>query len=221
MTFIHDYLRQGDNFIDAGANIGLYTLLAASIIGPRGHIDAFEPAESTANRLIEQIELNKLKNTVVHRVAVSNLNHTVEFGFSAEDATAHIRRDTEIQGHGHLINSIRLDDHLHGNIYAMGKMDIEGAEFMALQGAKNMLANCNPPVWQLEMAGYSNCYGVTTNQVIEQLAQAGYDCAIYDPIKQSLYFTDQPWEYGVQNVLAIARPAREKVFQRLQSNIPA
>src|SRR6266542_1227032 len=39
MTFMCRYLRQGDRFIDGGANVGAYTLLAASLVGPTGSVD--------------------------------------------------------------------------------------------------------------------------------------------------------------------------------------
>ena len=44
MGFMKDYLRPGDNFIDGGANIGLYTILAASLVGNNGKVVAFEPS---------------------------------------------------------------------------------------------------------------------------------------------------------------------------------
>lgn len=46
MTFMQRYLRPGDGFIDAGANVGLYTLLAAKLVGPTGAVHAFEASPS-------------------------------------------------------------------------------------------------------------------------------------------------------------------------------
>ncbi|HSN66264.1 MAG TPA: hypothetical protein VLS94_06460, partial [Fusibacter sp.] len=53
MRFVQRYLRPGDNFIDIGANIGEYTLLACSIIGDSGSVSAFEPVPKTVDRLKE------------------------------------------------------------------------------------------------------------------------------------------------------------------------
>jgi hypothetical protein len=43
MRFMKDYLRKGDGFIDVGANIGAYTLLAASLVGSSGRVDSIHP----------------------------------------------------------------------------------------------------------------------------------------------------------------------------------
>src|SRR4029079_6403356 len=58
MTFIKRYLRPGDAFIDAGANVGIYTLFAAQLVGPSGSVIAFEPDPGAADRLRENVDRN-------------------------------------------------------------------------------------------------------------------------------------------------------------------
>src|SRR5205807_2686497 len=62
MKFLQAYLRRGDNFIDVGANTGVYSIFASGSIGPEGHIDAFEPLERTAARIEEQAAINHLQS---------------------------------------------------------------------------------------------------------------------------------------------------------------
>ena len=50
MNFIRRYLRAGDTFLDIGANIGVYSLLAASRVGPSGRVVAFEPAKQASKK---------------------------------------------------------------------------------------------------------------------------------------------------------------------------
>ncbi len=225
MKFLQAYLRSGDHFLDIGANSGVYSVLACAYVGPTGSVDAFEPHERTALRIEEQAALNGLDNLRVHRMAVSDQDGSMAFGFSRSDATLHLRRPGEMAAEASgeardevaQVRSITLDNFAGYQQYAAAKMDIEGAEPMALAGAAERLKQANPPVWLLELAGYSTCYGISSEDVVRQLAAAGFDCAIYHPESATLHYTDEPWRQGVQNVLAIARAHREAVAQRLKS----
>lgn len=215
MKFMQAYLRPEDGFLDVGANTGVYAILAASCIGNRGVIDAFEPVERTAARLEEQAAMNGLARMRVHRFAVCDQNAKVEFGFSDNHATMHLRRpsdDAEAMPH---VETVTLDAFEPYGQYALGKMDIEGAEPMALRGAVERLRQANPPVWLLELAGYSTCYGVSSDDIVQQLAESGFECAVYRPATNHLQYTGAPWELGVQNVLAVATTHRCFVEQRL------
>jgi FkbM family methyltransferase len=215
MKFLLAYLKPEDNFLDVGANAGVYSVLAAACVGTGGCIDAFEPMEDMAGRIEEQAELNGLENIRVHRLVVGDRNGTVQFGFSASDAMRHIKRAMETVPHGIQMQSIRLDDFEPWKRYALGKMDIEGAEPLALMGCTHRLGQANPPVWLLELAGYSTLYGITSDEVITLLDAAGYACAIYEPECQRIVYTGKPWDHGVQNVLAISKAHRSFVEGRI------
>lgn len=217
MKFIQAYLWPGDNFLDVGANVGVYTILAASCIGETGSVDAFEPMEATARRIEEQIALNKLDNVEVHRFAVSNQNQIVDFGYADNSAMMHMQRDGESEEEAMHVQGIRLDDFKPGKRYAMGKMDIEGAEPLALQGGLNRLAEANPPVWLLELAGYSKFYGMDSDEVIRFLKSNEFECGIYYPETRQVIYTDQPWNLGVQNILAISKAHKDEVMRRIQT----
>ena len=218
MKFLQAYLRPGDNFLDIGANSGVYSILAGAYVGAQGHIDAFEPSGRTASRIEEQAALNGFGNITVHRLAVSDRDGELDFGYSNADATMHLRRDGEAEAGGSRVRSTSLDAFAPYLPYAAGKMDIEGAEPLAMQGAAQRLRDANPPVWQLELAGYSNLYGVTSDEFVWRLSAAGYDCAVFAPAEGVLEYTETPWNLGVQNVLAISRRHKAKVEERLASN---
>ena len=59
------FLRPGDTFVDIGANIGIFSLLAARIVGPSGRVIAFEPVPITLEKLRANILLNDLQNITV------------------------------------------------------------------------------------------------------------------------------------------------------------
>jgi FkbM family methyltransferase len=217
MKFLQAYLRPGDHFLDIGANTGVYSILASAYIGEAGHIDAFEPFERTARRVEEQAALNGLRNVSVHRFAVCDRDAEVGFGYSGTDATMHLQRPGEGEAGAVRVKGVRLDSFEPYRAYAVGKIDIEGAEPLAFEGARDRLAAANPPVWLLELAGYSRLYGVSSDEVLERLALAGYDCAVFHPGANRLEYTTAPWELGVQNVLAISRQHAAQVGARLAS----
>jgi FkbM family methyltransferase len=215
MKFIRAYLRPGDHFLDIGANCGVYSVMAADCVGKGGSVDAFEPMEGAARRIEEQARLNAFENVRVHRLAVGARDEFVDFGFSSNDAMMHLRRPAE-RDHGAIqVKSVRLDGFQSYGHYAMGKMDIEGAEALALQGASQRLRDSNPPVWLLELAGHSNHYGTSSSGIIAHLEERGYDCAIFDSGRGSVRYTNEPWAHGALNALFIARSHRECVEARL------
>ena len=212
MQFMKAYLKPGDAYLDIGANIGTYSLFAVSLVGNSGSIDAFEAAPKTADKLKKQITHNQLDQIRLHRVAVSDKNGDIIFEATTDDCTAHIALDQSDKGNLEKIKTVRLDDHLNPAIdYAMGKMDIEGAEILALKGATKMLAKANPPIWQLELAGYSNRYGYRSDQVLDYLKSFDYHCAIYDSQAKKVVFIEKPWQSGYQNILAIHHTIKAKL----------
>lgn len=209
MQFMKSYLKPGDAYLDIGANIGTYSLYAASLVGDSGVVDAFEASPETADKLQKQITLNQLEQVNLHRVAVSDKNGEIDYDLTGDDCTAHISFGESDNDDLKKIKAVRLDDYLNPALkYAMGKMDIEGAEILALKGAEKMLAQANPPVWQLELAGYSNRYGYRSDQVLDYLNGFDYHCAVYDSVEKKIHFIDKPWESAHQNILAIHQSAR-------------
>jgi len=65
-------LAAGDVFLDIGAHIGYFTVLAARLVGPTGHVYAFEPSPTTYQRLQKNVELNSFSNVTAFEVAVGD-----------------------------------------------------------------------------------------------------------------------------------------------------
>jgi FkbM family methyltransferase len=77
MRFLLAYLQAGDTFVDVGANIGLYSLLATSVPGVRSA--AFEPSRLARDRLVENVELNDLSSAIdVEPTAIGESEGTVQ-----------------------------------------------------------------------------------------------------------------------------------------------
>jgi FkbM family methyltransferase len=215
MRFILDYLRPGDTFVDAGANAGLYTLLAASVVGETGWVHAFEPNELMAERLRELAALNAAQNISVHVLGLAEYDGEISFVDTGDDCTAHIPGDSVSQSTTQ-IPVTRLDTQLADKDIAMAKFDIEGYEPLAIRGAQKLTENANPPVMLIEMAGYSQRHGISTSDFIQELDEIGYLTATYDPERRELIPTVTPWEIPVENVIAVAKSRLDDVAGRLR-----
>lgn len=217
MLFIRRFLRAGDSFIDGGANIGVYSLLAASIVGPTGRVDAFEPDAVAASRLRENIELNGLTNVHVHEAALSDTPGRIRFA-QGLDVSNRMVSSNEAGLQTADVEAVRLDDSLEpGARYMMAKLDVEGAEIAALRGAEQHLDAGNPPVWQLEaMERQLRKLGTSRKEVVSLLRQHGYGFASYDARNRRLKRLDDVAPTDA-NFLAVHYSAQETVLQRVTS----
>ena len=218
MRFLQRYLRAGDVFVDVGANVGLYTLLAASLVGKEGVVHAFEPGRKVCQRLRENVALNGLAQVRVHELAVSDRDGPLSLSMGADDCMNFLTSDSEAAGAPAVaVQGVTLDAFLGQGPLAMAKLDIEGAEPLAIRGASGLMRSGNPPVVQVEMDGFSDRYGMPTHQTISLLRDLGYDVGVYQPEQNRILYTDEPWKQRTPNVLAVHRGRRQEVEQRLQS----
>lgn len=69
-TLIAGSLRAGDVFLDIGANIGYYSLMASRLVGESGRVYAFEPIPENAHKILAAVQLNGIRNIYVNQSAV-------------------------------------------------------------------------------------------------------------------------------------------------------
>jgi len=137
-TLILKSLSEGDVFIDVGANIGYYSILAGKIVGEKGQVIALEPVPNTVKVLDLNIKLNNLKNIrVIPEAAWSNsslLNIYLPGGYYGWASPV------KWHGSNFLVNATSLDD-VSKKISAIKllKIDVEGSEYQVLMGAKETL----------------------------------------------------------------------------------
>ena len=216
MNFIKKYLRPGDAFIDIGANVGVYTLLAASLVGKTGTIDSFEPVPSTFKRLQENINLNLISFAKLHPYALGENSSLISFTSDLDEVNhAVIFRENEtyeskklIEVQCHPIEEILPST----KSYAMAKIDVEGLELSVLKGATQMLSQHNPPVLALEINGSSERYNHSASDIINFLNKYDYHPVIYDVKTNSLSFDFEIWD----DVLFIHREFIDFVVDRIK-----
>lgn len=138
---IRDLLHRGDTFVDAGANIGFYSVLAARRVGPEGRVIAVEMMPDTAQILREHFQMNKVANaSVVERALCESEGGTleahVEKGKFGRASITQGKRGESILVRTTTLNNVLRDA---GPVTLM-KMDLEGAEHVALNGATEVLS---------------------------------------------------------------------------------
>ena len=180
--YICSQLHPGMDFVDIGANIGYYTLIAAKRLFASDRVHAFEPDNDNFERLKRNVELNEMTNVELNRLAVSNSSGRATFYSSNQGRNRGIGglRQTE-KGSQVAVTckTVRLDEYFSErfpsrlNKVGLVKIDIEGAEFLALQGAQSLLEN--RPVLVIEACDVlTQRFGYTTLELRQWLRQYGY-----------------------------------------------
>lgn len=133
------YVKKGQCVIDIGANIGYYTLLAASLVGDKGKVYAFEPHPQNHNLLVNNVTENHYNNVIIYQNAVTNENKHIQLNIGIDQGTHSIENTRGTTGQSISIDGCTLDDLFQGKVKPdVIKMDIEGAETKALIGMRKM-----------------------------------------------------------------------------------
>lgn len=150
--FILTQLKAGNVFLDIGANVGYYTLLAAEIVGEGGRVHAFEPIPSNCATLREMVAENRLINVEINQVAVSDGCEETTTLYLREGADssglASIARSPTAKNLPISVSTTSLDNYVREKgvkHISLIKLDIEGAEPLAVRGGTALLASADAP----------------------------------------------------------------------------
>ena len=138
-SILRQQLRAGMQVVDGGANIGIYSMFMAGLIGPQGRVHSFEPAPDnflrleSATKQRDNIVCNQAALGSSSRSAFLYLSSEVNVDHRAYETADHVRQAVPIR-------FVALDDYFpSGTRVDMIKMDIQGFEFAALQGAARVI----------------------------------------------------------------------------------
>jgi FkbM family methyltransferase len=222
--FLRAFLRPGDIFVDVGANVGLFTLLAARYVGTAGRVYAFEPCRHTYERLLDNVALNRYANVSCHQLGLSDscqpLSMTVSLdGFDAWNSvaipTAGASFTTET------VNATTWDDfaeahEIVGRV-AMMKIDVEGWESRILGGGSQSLSRDDAPVLQVEFTEQNmRGAGSSCANLYRTLEMLGFRIFTYDTRNRRLVHDPLRESYPYLNLIASKNP--EWVTARLKQH---
>jgi len=153
---LQQHMPAGGTFIDVGAHVGWYSLHAAKVLGPSGHVIAVEPNPATLAKLNANIAANGDGNVIaVAPVACSDAEGTLtlyaaprsntgESSLSKANASQEGQVSAAVQ-----VRARRLDDIIQEAKLArvdLIKIDVEGADLLVLKGAAGTLDRYRPVV---------------------------------------------------------------------------
>jgi FkbM family methyltransferase len=195
---VREGLKPGYCVIDIGANIGYFTLLAASIVGKKGTVYAFEPEPTNFHFLCKNIELNDYDMVVPFQKAVSNTSGTVKLYLANErDTGAHTLREhhemeyfnTKAYGKFVEVEAVKLDEVVSEIKKPVDfiKMDMEGSEANAFAGMKRILGgNRNLKIltefYPLALREMGNSPEQFAREI---LVDCGFSCFVVDELRTS------------------------------------
>ncbi len=174
MAFVLHLLRPEDAFVDIGANVGSYTVLASAAVGCRSV--AFEPAPASFAWLQRQLTLNN----VVDRVTAHQVALGAEVGilqFSLDQGPMNRVVDAAYAGASQPVPVLPLDAVPAMRQACCWKLDVEGHEQAVLAGAERTLREAPPAAILCEDRSVG---------VAERMAIGGFEPCAYDPWSRSL-----------------------------------
>lgn len=172
--------------LDIGANIGIYTIPASHIVGKRGHIYSFEPVPENFDLLTRNVALNNLKNVTLINNAIGSKPGKVKMSIVKDSlATHHITKGSK---DGLEVDVITIDNFVKKNKLKVDvvKMDIEGYEGFAIDGAANLLKRKNLILITEFSADFIQRSGKEPSIVAKKLYKSFLNCYTIDEEKLTL-----------------------------------
>lgn len=196
-TYLGAILRDGDVFVDVGAHVGWFSMLAASLVGPTGQVWSFEPGRANHAQLVDHVAMNGFAHVRPVQAAVGSTGGIVTLHVHAGHDGGHAIRP-EVERGASLPADIALQpawctsldaffgDRTLGTVRAI-KIDVEGFELEVLRGAQDFLARHQVPavIAEINHQCLASC-GTDEHAVRAFMDAQGYDTNFFHPTQPML-----------------------------------
>lgn len=220
-AFIQRSVQPGMCCLDVGSNIGLVAVNLARRVGPTGKVHCFEPLPHLLDRLRTHVERNQYQKIVrIHPLALSNKTGTALINMADDLLPNQGMASLVVAGHPDLqrhleVQTVTLDEFSAAERVeriALIKMDVQGAEPLVLEGARETLKRDMPDllmeVSPLDLASL----GKTSRDLIAQLEGLDYRCYLLTnggTVGAQMSASDTPKDLWVDNVYCRHRSRKE------------
>ncbi|MGD0008610.1 MAG: FkbM family methyltransferase [Terriglobia bacterium] len=194
-TFVfRNVVRPGDVVIDVGAHWGYYTILAATLCGSNGKVFAFEPHPRNYALLAKNIAANNLTNVVATEKAASDQKRRAKLfvaGNSMQHSVIHEPLEWRLTAvavcQPIAVETITLDEFFRPSCVCprLLKMDIEGAEPLALRGMDHLISQ-NPQMTVITEFNPHYLDADAANDLLKKLTSYGFKFMAIDDIADEL-----------------------------------
>jgi len=199
MLFVLHSLNEDDLFVDVGANIGVYTLLASKVKGSRSI--SMEPVPNTYQHFLDNILLNQIGHKVkALNIGVGEKKGQLLFTKSLNSSLNHVKFEEDNSADLISIPVDSLDNLLSDEKPLILKVDVEGFETMVIKGAKEVLKKETLKAIIIELNGLSNKYGFNDQDIHKTILDQGFEPYNYNPAQRTFIKLDG---FGDQNTIYI------------------
>jgi len=184
-------LSAGDVFLDIGANIGYYSVIASSIVGGSGQVIAYEPESDNYRLLVENLQLNQLSNVQSFQAALADYSGSGYLYMNSEN-----RGDHQIYNSGGDRNRVKTTilcaaDHLTDLVSKVDfiKVDTQGSESMIIKSLNDLIVQNSDRVKlivELWPSGLIRA-GSSGGELLDVLFSFNLSCNIIDHLNFQLF----------------------------------
>ncbi|NJN16514.1 MAG: FkbM family methyltransferase [Oscillochloris sp.] len=174
-----DLVRPAMHVIDIGSNIGYYSIQAAVRVGSAGRVIACEPDPTNNALLARSVAANQLTNVTLIPCAVAD--RTTTCAFVIDDSNGRLVDSATPQAR--IVQAVALDPLLAAERVDLIKMDIEGAEGLALAGMEQMINTWRPVIiTEFSPGALQRVSHLTPEQFLARLRSLGYNLRVIDHV---------------------------------------
>jgi FkbM family methyltransferase len=218
INLLKELMEDDSVVVDIGANIGYYTIVAASR-AVSGHVYAFEPLSFLCEEIKQNILLNRLHNVKVYQCALGSLERDSLAYLSSEDnvGMSGLLPAENFSGKTEKVHSLSLDQWKEVERIEkidIIKIDVEGAEFDVLSGMKNTFTVLRPIIFIEIIDDQLNRFGSSMKDLYSLIRFYNYNT--YDIVgknrlqeittyKESYSVLLMPKERSISNKISIIR----------------
>jgi FkbM family methyltransferase len=181
-SVIRRILKEGDVFLDIGANIGYFTMLASSLVKANGKVIAFEPNPQNLQLIYSSLIQSHVQNVAVYPYAVSDVAAILRFTTVGSNGGV-VTEKSKGTRHHLLVPAVVLDEILKNELKIdLIKIDIEAHEPSAIKGMEGMISKLRPKIiteffpWAMQINNLEPPVAY-----LEQLIAFGYGLSVIEP----------------------------------------
>jgi FkbM family methyltransferase len=210
MSLVLHALRPGDDFVDAGANVGSYTIAACAA---GAHTLAFEPVPETFTQLMDNVRLNAFDAQVTAHCVALGAGAGEMMMTTDQGCCNHVTVEDAPAGPLLRVPVVPLDAAIEGRRPVILKIDVEGFEEQVLEGAQRLLLAPSLLAVIVEVNGSGARYGVDDMSLHERLSAGAFHACMYAPRRRELtLLAERPSALGnvvyVRDVAALRERVR-------------
>lgn len=197
MLFLLHTLSEDETFVDVGANVGAFTILASKVV--KAKAICFEPLPETVNRLKTQIHVNNISDIVsVINKGVGDEKGELFFT-NNNDSTNKVSLSGKAENTTK-VEITTLDYELDSNEKYFLKIDVEGFEYNVIEGAKNILSSQNAIALIIEINGSGNDFGHSDQEIHNKIISLNFTPVAYEPLSRTLRVLDSYNTHGENTI---------------------